>query len=133
MHARCVRCGALSYVPYLRCDTSLLPPRGFGPSLTGRAPHSGPGWGPLTVRRTGSAVTVTSRGSTANVVAADVGTGDGIVHVVDAVLLPFYTTLAQVGASVPLSLPLMGGVAYKARVYNLEERERVSPLCRSRA
>ncbi len=59
-------------------------------------PLSGPGVGPLTVQRNGSSVTVTARGSTANVVAADVGTGAGVVHVVDAVLLPFYTTLAQV-------------------------------------
>ncbi len=72
------------------------PARTLAP-LTVPVPLSGPGVGPLTVQRNGTAVTVTARGSTATVVAADVAAGAGVVHVVDAVLLPFYTTLLQVG------------------------------------
>ncbi len=67
-------------------------------------PCSGPSLPPLTVQRTGDAVTVTSVGTTANVIEADVPAGDGIVHVVDAVLLPFYTTLLQVSPPLRRSL-----------------------------
>ncbi len=62
-------------------------------------PGSGPAnSGPLTVRRNGTAVTVAARGSTARVTTADLVAGAGVVHVVDAVLLPFYTTLLEVSA-----------------------------------
>lgn len=54
-------------------------------------------YGPLTVRRTGSAVTVTSVGTTANVTTADVPASAGFAHVVDAVLLPVHTSLLRVG------------------------------------
>ncbi len=70
-------------------------------------PHSGSAPGDLTVRRTGSAVTVTSRGSTANVIAADVAASAGYAHVVDAVLLPVYTTLAQVSGRVWGTCPVL--------------------------
>lgn len=59
-------------------------------------PHSA-NYGPLTVRRTGSAVTVRSLGSTANVTTADVAASAGYAHVVDAVLLPVHTSLLRVG------------------------------------
>ncbi len=76
---------AYAYLPWPNRDPAQILPR------------SGPGPGPLTVQRNGSAITVTARGSTASVIAANVmAAGAGVVHVVDAVLLPFYATLTQV-------------------------------------
>ncbi len=94
-------------------------------------PLSGPGVGPLTVQRNGTAVTVTARGSTANVVAADVGTGAGIVHVVDTVLLPFYRTLLQVrrgDGEAALDTSVSGPLAPKACVRTVVPLERVVQL-----
>ncbi len=61
-------------------------------------PRSGATPGNLTVRRTGAAVTVAARSTTANVTTADLPASAGFVHVVDAVLLPFYVTRMQVSA-----------------------------------
>ncbi len=56
---------------------------------------SGSNFGPLTLRRSGTSLSVTGRGSEARVVIANLPAGSGLVHVVSSVLLPFYTDVLQ--------------------------------------
>lgn len=76
-------------------------------------PRSGAAPGNLTVRRTGAAVSVAARSTTANVTTADMPAGSGFVHVVDAVLLPFYVNRLQVGELKRTAFPVQAAVASK--------------------
>lgn len=61
-------------------------------------PLSGPGLGPLIIHRDDSdTVYVTAWASIGSVTTADAVAGAGVEHVLDDVLLPFYTALLQVG------------------------------------
>lgn len=81
----------------------------------GNNTRSGPSYGPLTLRRSGTSVSVAGRGSEARVVITNLPAGEGLVHVVDSVLLPFYTDVLQASGA-PRSIPPDVLLAFSQRV-----------------
>ncbi|KAG2498332.1 hypothetical protein HYH03_003592 [Edaphochlamys debaryana] len=63
--------------------------------------------GPLSVTRAAGTVSVKSIGADATVVTADVAAGGSVIHVVNAVLLPFYTSLAAAAVRNPDSFSVL--------------------------